>query len=176
MPTVLSKVDTFFKGSFTNYLWSNPKRKAISISILFIVLYLVKLRATRSKARENIKLSPTKEKKGGKGNVDSVFLKRILTLIRIVVPSWKSKEVFNLGLLTVLLIVRTFLSIYISSINGRIVKSIVKRNLPLFIRRIISLAALAIPSSFVNSYIEYLGKILALDFRTNLTNFFHESY
>eukprot|EP00331_Platyophrya_macrostoma_P019599 CAMPEP_0176473224 /NCGR_PEP_ID=MMETSP0127-20121128/42179_1 /TAXON_ID=938130 /ORGANISM="Platyophrya macrostoma, Strain WH" /LENGTH=657 /DNA_ID=CAMNT_0017868179 /DNA_START=25 /DNA_END=1995 /DNA_ORIENTATION=+ len=176
MPTVLSKVDTFFKGSFTNYLWSNPKRKAISISILFIVLYLVKLRATRSKARENIKLSPTKEKKGGKGNVDSVFLKRILTLIRIVVPSWKSKEVFNLGLLTVLLVVRTFLSIYISSINGRIVKSIVKRNLPLFIRRIISLAALAIPSSFVNSYIEYLGKILALDFRTNLTNFFHESY
>lgn len=35
---------------------------------------------------------------------------------------------------------------------------------------------LAVPSSFVNSYLEYLNKILALYFRTNLTQHFHETY
>lgn len=27
MPTVLSKVDSFFKGSLRHYIWSNPQRK-----------------------------------------------------------------------------------------------------------------------------------------------------
>lgn len=44
------------------------------------------------------------------------------------------------------------------------------------ILQIISLAVLAIPSSFVNSYLDYLNKILALNFRENLTNYFHQTY
>lgn len=101
----------------------------------------------KSKARENIKINPPKNQKG-KGNVDSLFFKRIMSLLRIVIPSWKSKEVFNLALLTAALVVRTYLSIYISSINGRIVKAIVKRNLPLFIRRVTQLLPIQKLKSF----------------------------
>lgn len=35
---------------------------------------------------------------------------------------------------------------------------------------------LAIPSSFVNSYLDYLVKRLGLDFRTRLTTYFHNKY
>lgn len=109
--------------------------QAISISVLFIVLYLIKLRLSRGKVQENPNLKPTKKERG-KGNVDSVFFKRIVALLKIVIPSWKSKEVLNLSLLTVSLVIRTFLSIYITSINGLIVKAIVKRDYALFVQRV----------------------------------------
>ena len=35
---------------------------------------------------------------------------------------------------------------------------------------------LAIPSSFVNSYLEFLNKSLAISFRKRLTFHFHDSY
>jgi ATP-binding cassette subfamily D (ALD) protein 3 len=42
----------------------------------------------------------------------------------------------DLALLTIFLIIRTFLSIYLASVNGRIVKAIVEKNLSLFIQRV----------------------------------------
>lgn len=105
------------------------------MSVLFTILYLIKLRMTKSKDTIDIKLKDIKPRKG-KGNVDAAFLHRILELLKIVIPSWKSKEVLNLVLLTLLLVVRTFLTIYISSINGRIVNAIVQKDFNLFIRRV----------------------------------------
>ena len=112
--------------------------------------------------------------------------------MKIVIPSWKTPEIFDMSLLTVFLIARTFLSIYISGINGRIVKAIIKLDYKLFLRRvkftsllnlikiiffqIINLAVCAIPASFVNSYLEFLNKRLSLHFRKRLTNYFHEKY
>jgi len=43
----------------------------------------------------------------------------------------------DLALLTAFLIARTFLSIYMASVNGGIVNAIVERNLPLFIQRVL---------------------------------------
>lgn len=73
---------------------------------------------------------------GGKGHVDGVFFKRIKKLVKIVIPSWKSPEAGDLLLLTAFLVARTFLSIYMASVNGGIVNAIVERNLPLFIQRV----------------------------------------
>ena len=78
--------------------------------------------------------------------------------------------------LTVFLSLRTFLSIYISTINGRVVKSIIKVDRIKFFTRIMSLALVAVPASFVNSYLEYLNKKLAINFKRNLTLYFHEKY
>jgi hypothetical protein len=50
-----------------------------------------------------------------------VFLERIKKLIRIVVPSWNTKEALYLVVLTGLLVVRTFLTIWLADVNGRIV-------------------------------------------------------
>jgi ATP-binding cassette, subfamily D (ALD), member 3 len=46
-------------------------------------------------------------------------------LLKIVIPNWKCVEVKDLVLLTAFLVARTFLSIYISTVQGRIVKSII---------------------------------------------------
>lgn len=105
------------------------------MSVIVIILYLIKLRLSKTRLPEMHSKAPPPKKKS-KGNVDMIFFKRILGLLKIVVPSWKSKEVLDLSLLTILLVARTFLSIYISSINGRIVKAIVELNFQLFIRRV----------------------------------------
>ena len=64
-------------------------------------------------------------------------MSRIRKLIKIVIPTWKSEEVLDLALLTVFLVLRTFLSIYLAAVNGKIVKAIIQRDLGLFIRRVI---------------------------------------
>jgi len=72
----------------------------------------------------------------GRGNVDSVFLQRIFKLIKIVIPSWKSPALLDIVLLTVFLVFRTYLSIWVASANGRIVKAIIKLDLKLFLQRV----------------------------------------
>ena len=114
--------------------------------------------------------------KGGKGNVDGVFLKRIKKLVKIVIPTWKCKEVLDLCLLTVFLVLRTFLSIYIAALNGTIVKSIIEGNKGVFIVRVCYLGLIAIPASFVNAFLDFLNKRLSINFKKRLTNYFHESY
>ena len=69
--------------------------------------------------------------------MDSVFFKRIFNLIKIVIPTWKCDSIIDLISLTVFLVFRTYLSIYIAGANGRIVKAIIKLNFPQFIKRVI---------------------------------------
>lgn len=82
----------------------------------------------------------------------------------------------DLCLLTVFLVLRTFLSIYIAGLNGKIVKSIIERNKAVFIQRVFYLGLIAIPASFVNSFLDFLNKRLAINFKKRLTQHFHESY
>ena len=56
--------------------------------------------------------------KGGKGNVDQVFFDRIKVLLKIAVPSYKTKEFLYLVVLTGLLVVRTYMSIWLADVNG----------------------------------------------------------
>ena len=72
----------------------------------------------------------------GKGNVDKVFWKRIKYLVKIVVPRWNCVEVLDLVLLTLFLVLRTFLSIYLAGVNGRIVKAIIETDAMLFLKRV----------------------------------------
>lgn len=65
-----------------------------------------------------------------------MFLQRIFKLIKIVIPSWKSPALLDIVLLTVFLVFRTYLSIWVASANGRIVKAIIKLDLKLFLQRV----------------------------------------
>ena len=65
-----------------------------------------------------------------------VFIKRAAELIQIVIPDWKSYETLNIVTLTLFLVVRTFLSIYIANVNGRIVKSIINVNYSDFVKKV----------------------------------------
>lgn len=68
------------------------------------------------------------------------------------------------------------MSIWLADVNGRIVKSIVERNWNLFVKRIFQLALFSIPSSAVNSGMDYFAKLLSVAFRERITDYFHEQY
>lgn len=68
--------------------------------------------------------------------MDALFFKRIKYLLKIVIPKWNCVEVLDLALLTLFLILRTFLSIYLATVNGRIVRAIIQMDRSLFIRRV----------------------------------------
>ena len=97
------------------------------------------LRVDKTRARRQIarqEKGMLRYTQGGKGNVDGIFWSRIKKLVQIVIPGWQSPEILDLLLLSVFLVFRTFLSVYLASVNGRIVQAIIDRNLSLFVQRV----------------------------------------
>ena len=98
------------------------------------------------------------------------FLRRLVKLIRISIPGVWTKEFGLLVLHTASLVARTFLSIYVAMLDGRLVRSIVEGNVGRFWRLIAKWMLIAIPATFVNSLIRYLESKLSLAIRTRLVN------
>jgi hypothetical protein len=119
---------------FFRSIMKSRNKQIVSVGIFVGILFLLRWYQQRNTSPPDIKLNRTK--KEGKGNVDMEFLNKVKDLISVVLPSWRCKETFNLTLLTLLLVGRTWLSIVISGINGRIVKAIVTRDFLLFIKRV----------------------------------------
>ncbi|XP_077355013.1 ATP-binding cassette, sub-family D (ALD), member 2 [Festucalex cinctus] len=116
--------------------------------------------------------SPSKASPG----VNAEFFKEILELAKILFPKLLSKELALLSLHSVALISRTFLSIYVASLDGKIVKTIVEKQPRSFIIQLIKWLLIAIPATFVNSVIRFLECKLALAFRTRLVNHAYRTY
>lgn len=76
------------------------------------------------------------DKKKGVGNVDAHFIARIKELAKIAVPSYSCKETKYLLVLTVLLVIRTQMSIWLADVNGKVVKAIVDKNFKKFCYRV----------------------------------------
>uniref|UniRef100_A0A7S3J1J8 ABC transporter domain-containing protein n=1 Tax=Euplotes harpa TaxID=151035 RepID=A0A7S3J1J8_9SPIT len=111
-----------------------------------------------------------------KGHVDMKFWKRLKKLIKIAIPSLKSREVGYILFLSIMLVVRTILSIQLAEVNGGVVYGIIKMDKKKFISGLMTILAYSIPSSIINSLLEYLMVIIALCFRENLTRYYHDKY
>lgn len=92
------------------------------------------------------------------------------------IPTWKCEETLYVFAMAALLVVRTMMSIWLANVNGRIVNAIVNKDFQMFLKRIFVLGLFAIPSSSVNSGIDYVQKRMALAFRKRLTDHFHDTY
>lgn len=91
-------------------------------------------------------------------------------------PKFWCKEMGILTLHTGTLITRTFLSIYVAMLEGRMVKFIVQRDVPKFAWMMLNWFGIAIPATFVNSLIRYLENQLALALRTRLVAHAYKLY
>ncbi|KAJ8889089.1 hypothetical protein PR048_008583 [Dryococelus australis] len=93
------------------------------------------------------------------------FLLQLRKLVRIMIPGVWSREVALLGVHSLALTTRTFLSIYVAAMEGQIVKYIVRKDVRNFSLMLLKWLGVAVPATFVNSMIRFLENKLALAFR-----------
>ena len=97
------------------------------------------------------------EAKGKRGPaVDKVFFDQLKRLIRIMIPGLWTVEAGLLSLHTLVLVVRTFLSIYVAKLEGRMVRHIVGRDVSSFVWMLTTWFGIALPATFINSLIRCL--------------------
>lgn len=108
--------------------------------------------------------------------VNVEFIVQLIKLIRIMVPGVRTIEIALLVMHTISLISRTFLSIYVANLEGRVVKYIVRRDVVNFGWMLSKWLLVAVPATFVNSLIRFLESQLALAFRTRLVRYSYELY
>uniref|UniRef100_A0A8D8T107 ATP-binding cassette sub-family D member 2 n=1 Tax=Cacopsylla melanoneura TaxID=428564 RepID=A0A8D8T107_9HEMI len=104
------------------------------------------------------------------------FILQVIKLIRLMIPSVYSYEVGLLICHTLALITRTFMSIYVATMEGRMVRYIVQKDVSNFAWMLVKWLAVAIPATFLNSTIRYLECKLALSFRTRLVDHAYSLY
>ena len=107
---------------------------------------------------------------------DKKFFTRLLSLLKIMIPSVRSKEAALLFMHTMSLVSRTFLSIYVARLEGQVVKYIVRRDVAQFGVQLSKWLLVAVPATFINSLIRFLEGKLALAFRTRLVAHAHSLY
>ncbi|KDE06157.1 ATP-binding cassette, subfamily D (ALD), member 2 [Microbotryum lychnidis-dioicae p1A1 Lamole] len=117
-----------------------------------------------------------KKRRGPRVEVDAVFFERLSRILRIVIPSKRSKEASLLVIHSLFLVLRTLLSLYVASLDGSIVSALVRAKPREFLYRIFLWMAVAIPATYTNSMLSYMQSKLAIAYRTRLIKRVHEMY
>jgi len=117
-----------------------------------------------------------KEKKKKNIKVDQVFFERLMKIFKIIMPSVQSKEFMYFVILTVLLLLRTYLSVEIAEMLGTNAQYLVSRKYQDLLNGVLKFAAITIPASAVNSGLKYCTSMLSLRFRVKLSKYVHEKY
>jgi len=109
-------------------------------------------------------------------SVGTKFFKQLGFILKLLFPKLLSREVMWLFIHSATLVVRTFLSIYIAELDGRMVRSIVNTDLKQFVLDLSRWLAVAVPATFTNSAIRYCENKQALAFRSRLVNKAYSMY
>lgn len=117
-----------------------------------------------------------KKKKKQMIHVDKEFFKRLVLILKIVMPSIKSKEFTYFITLSILLLLRTYLTVEIAEILGTNAQFLVSRQYSNLLEGVLKFAAVSIPASAVNSGLKYCTSMLSLRFRVKLSRYVHDKY
>jgi ATP-binding cassette subfamily D (ALD) long-chain fatty acid import protein len=81
------------------------------------------------------------------------FFRSLLRLLKIVIPSWKSKEARLLMSHSVFLVLRTLISLYVAELDGQLVSSLVRGKGKEFAKGLVWWMLVALPATFTNSMV-----------------------
>ncbi|KAJ3021785.1 hypothetical protein HKX48_007756 [Thoreauomyces humboldtii] len=108
--------------------------------------------------------------------VDKRFLRQLKYIWAICVPNWHSKTIFILMLHTTFLVLRTYLSVIVARLDGRLVRDLVAADARSFGKGLLYWFAVALPATYTNSMIRYLQSKFCISLRTSLTDHVHRLY
>jgi ATP-binding cassette subfamily D (ALD) protein 2 len=148
---------------------ANPKRG------MWVIIGLIFLHS-RLKGSGSSSSGKGKKSTKPKAEVNKEFWDNLSRLLKIGFPSWTSSSSILLGVHTLFLIARTFLSIYVATMDGQIVKSIVEKDSRRFLINMMRWIVLAVPASYCNSMIRFLEAKLGIALRTKLASHMYKQY
>lgn len=129
-----------------------------------------------SDKKHSTALTESRDSHKKKVTIDHVFYRRLFRLLRISFPSWRSRSTLNLIGLSVALVSRTLISLFVAELDGRIVSSLVRGDKAMFFRRVTAWMCIAVPAVLTNSMISFFLNSLALAIRSRLTEFIQRDY
>jgi len=167
--------------STANLLWRYPVKVAGTAAVASALLWLAFRRRKPRPDSLSHSYSQTfkammRAQKGGKAEVNREFFRRLWTILVLLVPRWRSKEMALLAAQTLFLVARTVTSVYVARLDGYIVKSLVSAEYRNFMWGLLYWVLIAFPATYINSMIKYLTNKISIAFRTRLVTHIHNLY
>ena len=163
---------------------------SVAAGVATYCLYM-QWRRSLQRERQNQKTVERPQKRERLG-VNKKFLRELRQLLKIMIPGLLSKETLLLVVRALqentdynnlciqlhsgILVSRTFVSIYVAKLEGRIVQTIVQKDMRQFVFELLSWLSIAIPATLINSLIRYFESRMGLAFRTRLSHRAYEQY
>ena len=155
-------------GEFLNTVincYSKRRRHLFTITLTFLLYILIrkvkkavsdpssksKLTGLSTYGNTNQSTPSAKEERVG---LNRFFFRNLRYLLKIVIPGWRTKEISLILIHSLFLLLRTLLSIYVASLDGKIVSSLVQGQGRPFLMSLIWWMIVAIPATFTNSMVK----------------------
>ena len=152
------------RSALTDLYLKHRTKVSRTVYLTLFVALIVRIRSAISEQKAASLQSSLSRQRGTESNgkdragpkrvgLNREFFRNLLRLLKIVIPGWRSKELRLVISHSVFLVVRTFVSLYVADLDGRLVSSLVRGKGREFLLGVVWWMLVAIPATFTNSMV-----------------------